>query len=62
MWIVEIFVVSIFDIRGRQVYSANLDFNTSQRQEISLNASSGIYIVNLTDRNGRKSSKKIVIK
>ena len=54
--------VSIFDIRGRQVYSANLDFNTSQRQEISLNASSGIYIVNLTDRNGRKSSKKIVIK
>jgi uncharacterized membrane protein len=53
--------VAIFDVRGRQVYTATLDFNDTERQEISLNTSSGVYIVNLIDEAGRKSSKKIVI-
>ncbi len=53
--------VSIFDIRGRQVYTANLDFNSNERQEISLNTSSGVYLVNIIDKAGRTSAKKIVI-
>ena len=53
--------INIFDISGRQVYKANLDFNQNERQAVSLNVSSGIYIVNLVDENGKKDSKKIVI-
>ena len=53
--------VTIFDIRGRQVYSANVDFTMNERQAISLKASSGVYIVNLIDESGKKASKKIII-
>jgi len=53
--------INIFDISGRQVYNANLDFGLQEKQEVSLNVSSGIYFVNLTDETGKKSSKKIII-
>lgn len=53
--------MNIFDISGRQVYTSNLDFNVNEKQAVSINVSSGIYIVNLVDENNKKSSKKIVI-
>lgn len=53
--------MSIFDISGRQVYKADLDFSKNERQTVSLNVNSGMYIVNLVDQNNKKSSKKIVI-
>ena len=53
--------MNIFDISGRQVYKANLDFNLKEKQIVSLPVSSGIYFVNLVDESGKKSSKKIVI-
>ncbi|TXD49837.1 T9SS type A sorting domain-containing protein [Polaribacter sp. IC073] len=53
--------MNIFDISGRQVYKANLDFSTNEKQVVSLNVNSGIYIVNLVDENGKKDSKKIII-
>ncbi|WP_299666768.1 T9SS type A sorting domain-containing protein [uncultured Polaribacter sp.] len=53
--------MNIFDISGKQVYKSDLDFTNNERQAISLNVNSGIYIVNLVDEKGKKSSKKIVI-
>ena len=53
--------MNIFDISGRQVYKENLDFSVSERQAVSVNINSGIYIVNLVDENGNKDSKKIII-
>lgn len=53
--------VHIFDISGRQVYKSDLDFNSNERQAISLNVNAGIYIVNLIDENGKQDSKKIII-
>jgi hypothetical protein len=52
----------IFDINGKQVYKASLDFNERQTQNISVNLRPGIYIVNMIDQNNRKSSEKIIIK
>ena len=54
--------VNIFDINGKQVYESNLDFNTNDKQEVSVNLNTGIYMVNLTDENNKKSSSKIIIK
>ena len=53
--------LDVFDISGRQVYTAKVNFSENEKQSISLNATNGIYIVNLTDEQGKKSSKKIVI-
>ena len=53
--------VAVFDLRGRQVHAVTLDFKENERQEISINTSAGVYIVNLIDEAGRKASKKIVI-
>ena len=53
--------VNIFDISGRQVYKSNLDFAENEKHAVSLQVSSGIYIVNIMDENNNKSSKKIVI-
>ena len=54
--------ISIFDIRGRQVYQSNVDFASDERQAISLDVNAGIYIVNLKDENGNKATNKIIIK
>ena len=53
--------MNIFDLSGRQVHKQNLDFGFQEKQEVSLNLNPGIYFLNLTDENGKKSSKKIVI-
>ncbi|TMM30528.1 T9SS type A sorting domain-containing protein [Polaribacter aestuariivivens] len=53
--------INIFDISGRQVYKANLDFTSEEKQEISVNLNAGIYIVNVVDENNKKSSNKIII-
>jgi len=53
--------LDVFDISGRQVYTAKINFSENEKQLISLNVTNGIYIVNLTDEQGKKSSKKIVI-
>jgi photosystem II stability/assembly factor-like uncharacterized protein len=54
--------INIFDINGKQVYESNLDFNTNDKQEVSVNLNAGVYMVNLIDENNKKSSSKIIIK
>ncbi|MEO9571091.1 MAG: T9SS type A sorting domain-containing protein [Polaribacter sp.] len=51
----------IFNINGKQVYNSNLDFNSNEKQEISVSLTAGVYIVNLLDENNKKSSNKIII-
>ncbi|MCI2229329.1 T9SS type A sorting domain-containing protein [Polaribacter sp. MSW13] len=53
--------IHIFDLSGKKVYQSNLDFNIIKKQEVSVNLSSGVYIVNLIDENNQKASQKIVI-
>lgn len=53
--------INIFDTAGRQVYGSSLDFSVNEKQPISLNIDSGIYIVNLVDKDNNKSSRKIII-
>jgi hypothetical protein len=43
------------------VYTKNIDFNANEKQEVSVNLNAGIYIVNIIDKNNRKSTNKIVI-
>ncbi|QMU63228.1 MAG: T9SS type A sorting domain-containing protein [Flavobacteriaceae bacterium] len=53
--------VGIYDISGKQVYTADIDFDSNSNQQISVNLTSGIYIINLTDENKKKSSRKMII-
>jgi|CoawatStandDraft_6_1074263.scaffolds.fasta_scaffold01880_3 hypothetical protein len=53
--------MNIFDINGKQVYTKNIDFNANEKQEVSVNLNAGIYIVNIIDKDNRKSTNKIVI-
>lgn len=53
--------VVVYDIKGEQVYQNSTDFSLNERQKISLNLGSGIYIVDLIDKNNNKSSSKIII-
>lgn len=53
--------INIFDIKGRQVYKRNIDFTTNNKQEVSVNLNTGIYMVNLIDENHKKTSSKIII-
>lgn len=53
--------MSVFTISGKQVYSQKVDFTSNERQAVSINLSSGMYIINITDENNRKSSNKIII-
>lgn len=53
---------SIFDVRGKQVFAGNINFTENEKQKVSVNLNSGIYILNLVDENNRKSSRKIIIK
>ncbi len=51
----------IYNISGSEVYTSDLDFAKDENQKVSVNLSSGIYLVQMTDSNNKKSSKKIVI-
>lgn len=53
--------MNIFDLSGKQAYKSELNFSSSDKQAVTVNLNSGVYIVNLVDENGRKSSQKIVI-
>ncbi len=54
--------IHIFDIRGKQVHTQNLNFKTQEKQKVSVRLNPGVYIVNLVDENNKKSSSKIIIK
>jgi hypothetical protein len=53
--------IMIFNINGKQVYDSSLNFNENQNQGVSVNLSSGVYVVNIIDQNNRRSSEKIII-
>lgn len=54
--------LQLFDINGREVHSQQVDFTQQERQSISVNVSSGIYIVNLTDTDNKRATGKVIIK
>ena len=53
--------LNIFDINGKQVYTKSIDFKANEKQAISLRLNSGIYMVNIIDKDNRRSTNKIVI-
>ncbi|MFI1744511.1 PA domain-containing protein [Thalassobellus sediminis] len=53
-------LLSVFDMNGREVFKSKIDFNKNQTQDISLKASSGLYIVQFNSEN-KQSTHKIVI-
>lgn len=53
-------LLSIFDMNGREVYKSKIDFNNNPIQDISLNTSSGLYIVKFSSEN-KQSTHKIII-
>jgi photosystem II stability/assembly factor-like uncharacterized protein len=53
--------MNIFSVTGKQVFSKELDFTSNEKQKISVNLNSGVYIVNVIDQNNRKTSNKIII-
>jgi len=52
----------LFDINGKQVFSKQIDFSQQERQPVSVNLTSGVYIVNLIDVNNKKATGKVIIK
>ena len=54
--------LSLFNINGKQVFSQKVDFTQQEKQPVSVNLSSGVYIVNLIDADNRKSIGKVIIK
>ena len=52
----------LFNINGKQVFSKKVDFTQQEKQPVSVNLSSGVYIVNLIDADNRKSTGKVIIK
>jgi hypothetical protein len=52
----------MFDINGKSVFSKQVDFAQQEKQPISVNLTSGVYIVNLIDSNNRKATGKVIIK
>ncbi|MFI1771132.1 PA domain-containing protein [Thalassobellus citreus] len=52
--------LSVFDMNGREVYKSKIDFNKNSIHDISLKASSGLYIVKFNSEN-KQSTHKIVI-
>ncbi|WP_232455882.1 T9SS type A sorting domain-containing protein [Polaribacter sp. SA4-10] len=53
--------IQIVDVNGKKVYQNTINFNKEEKQEISVNLNTGIYMVNLIDENNKKSSSKIII-
>jgi len=54
--------LQLFDINGREVHSQQVDFTQQERQSISVNLTSGVYIVHLIDANNKKATSKVIIK
>jgi hypothetical protein len=53
--------IQIFSITGKKVFSGDLNFSKNMKQTVSINANSGVYIVNLEIADGNKFSNKIII-
>jgi hypothetical protein len=54
--------LQLFNINGKEVYSKQLDFTQESKQQISVNLTPGMYIVNLIDSNNKKATSKVIIK
>ncbi len=54
--------IRIFNLSGSQVYANDIDFSQEEKQEMSINLSGGIYLVQLIDATNRKITRKIIIK
>jgi len=52
--------LAIYDMNGRLVHNSELDFSTGANKQVSLNLSSGVYVVKFTT-NDIQSSQKIII-
>ena len=52
----------LFDINGKQVFSKQVDFTQQEKQPVSVNLTSGVYIVNLIDANNKRATGKVIIK
>ncbi|WP_301402028.1 WD40/YVTN/BNR-like repeat-containing protein [Polaribacter huanghezhanensis] len=52
----------LFDITGKQVFSKQVDFTQNEKQPVSVNLTSGVYIVHLIDANNKKATGKVIIK
>jgi len=52
----------LFDINGKQVFSKQVDFTQQEKQPVSVNLPSGVYVVNLIDANNKKATGKVIIK
>ncbi|TYP99804.1 putative secreted protein (Por secretion system target) [Tenacibaculum adriaticum] len=52
----------IYNMNGQETYRSDLNFNSKEKHEVSINANPGMYIVNIIDENNKKSSQKIIIK
>ena len=53
--------VQIVDLTGKKVYQNTFDFNQNQKQEISVNLTQGVYILQLIDQNKKIGTQKIII-
>jgi hypothetical protein len=54
--------LDVFDSNAREVYSKQLDFTEQSKQAISVNLTSGMYIVHLIGANNKKATSKVIIK
>ena len=54
--------LNLFDINGKIVSTKILNFKNSDKQKISVNLNSGVYFVELIDKNNRKATSKLIIK
>ncbi|WP_439132055.1 T9SS type A sorting domain-containing protein [Polaribacter sp.] len=53
--------LNIFDIAGKEVYKTQLNFNSIEKQKLSINVNAGVYFVKLTAEDGKISTQKIII-
>ena len=53
--------VKIYDVSGREAYNSTVDFSSQKEKQMSISLNAGMYILNLIDENGVRTSKKIII-
>ncbi|MCG1034926.1 T9SS type A sorting domain-containing protein [Polaribacter sargassicola] len=53
--------VSIYSLTGKKVFTTAVDFTLNEKQKVSVNLNTGVYIVDVIDENDKKSSTKIII-
>jgi len=53
--------VKIYDVSGREAFNSTIDFSSQKEKQMSISLNAGMYILNLIDENGVRTSKKIII-